>query len=102
MRGCPACIIVGVQENDEMKSPKRCYSAFCLLMLLPMQSSFAAAGWGRVNMQGAVIETACAIDTESRDQTIDMSIAPLSQIIRDGKGLRAHSVFVWLIVYWSA
>lgn len=93
MRGCPACIIVGEQENDEMKSPKRCYSAFCLLILLPMQSSLAAAGWGRVNMQGAVIETACAIDTESRDQTIDMSIAPLSQIIRDGKGAtRAFSI----------
>ncbi len=77
----------GVQENNEMKRPKMCYSAFCLLVLLPMQSSLAAAGWGRVNMQGAVIETACAIDTHSRDQTIDMSIVPLSQIIRDGKGV---------------
>ncbi|CAI1243971.1 TPA: fimbrial protein [Serratia fonticola] len=69
-----------------MKQPEMLYSAFCLLMLLPMQSSLAAAGWGRVNMQGAVIETACAIDTNSRDQTIDMSVAPLNQIIRDGKG----------------
>ncbi|HHQ4314452.1 TPA: fimbrial protein [Serratia fonticola] len=63
------------------------YSALCLLMLLPIQSSQAAAGWGRVNMQGAVIETACAIDTDSRDQTIDMSVLPLSQIMRDGQGL---------------
>lgn len=63
------------------------YSALCLLMLLPIQSSLAVAGWGRVNMQGAVIETACAIDTDSRDQTIDMSVLPLSQIIRDGQGL---------------
>ncbi|HFF8968845.1 fimbrial protein [Serratia marcescens] len=76
-----------------MKSSKMHYSAFCLLILLPMQNSLAAAGWGRVNMQGAVIETACAIDTESRDQTIDMSITPLSQIIRDGKGAtRAFSI----------
>lgn len=80
-------------ENDEMKQPGMLYSAFCLLMLLPMQSSVAAAGWGRVNMQGAVIETACAIDTNSRDQTIDMSVAPLSQIIRDGQGaIRPFSI----------
>ncbi|WP_258090195.1 fimbrial protein [Serratia liquefaciens] len=64
------------------------YSALCLLMLLPIENSQAtAAGWGRVNMQGAVIETACAIDTDSRDQTIDMSVLPLSQIMRDGQGL---------------
>lgn len=61
------------------------YPALCLLMLLPGQSS-QAAGWGQVNMQGAVIETACAIDTDSLDQTIDMSVIPLSQIIRDGEG----------------
>ncbi|MGE6469015.1 fimbrial protein [Serratia proteamaculans] len=62
--------------------------AFCMLALLPWgQEALAkAAGWGRVNMQGAVIETACAIDTHSRDQTIDMSVLPLSQIIRDGQG----------------
>ncbi|WP_413507996.1 fimbrial protein [Serratia proteamaculans] len=62
--------------------------AFCILALLPWQKSALAhsAGWGRVNMQGAVIETACAIDINSRDQTIDMSVLPLSQIIRDGQG----------------
>lgn len=65
------------------------HSAFCLLILLPMVSCpLQASGWGRVNMQGAVIETACAIDTESRDQTIDMAILPLSQITRDGHGLK--------------
>lgn len=63
------------------------YSALCILTLLPIQSSQAAVGWGRVNMQGAVIETACAIDTGSRDQTIDISVLPLSQILRDGQGL---------------
>ncbi|CAI0696831.1 fimbrial protein [Serratia quinivorans] len=63
--------------------------AFCLLALLPVADGAyaASAGWGRVNMQGAVIETACAIDTDSRDQTIDMSVLPLGQIIRDGQGL---------------
>ncbi|HII4325964.1 TPA: fimbrial protein [Enterobacter cloacae] len=70
-----------------MKQPRIHYSALCLLMLSPIENSQAAAGWGRVNMQGAVIETACAIDTNSRDQTIDMSVLPLSQIMRDGQGL---------------
>lgn len=44
-------------------------------------------GWGRVNMQGAIIDTACAIAAGSRDQTIDMETIPLGQIIRDGQGL---------------
>lgn len=73
------------------------YSALCLLMLSPFENSQAAAsGWGRVNMQGAVIETACAIDTNSRDQTIDMSVLPLSQIMRDGQGL-THPFSIKLI-----
>lgn len=72
-----------------MKKVLSRHSAFCLLILLSMVSCPSqASGWGRVNMQGAVIETACAIDTESRDQTIDMFILPLSQIIRDGHGLK--------------
>ncbi|CAI0905637.1 PAP fimbrial minor pilin protein precursor [Serratia proteamaculans] len=49
--------------------------------------SVMPAGWGRVNMQGSIIETACAIDTQSRDQTIDMDTAPVSQIARDGQGV---------------
>lgn len=37
-------------------------------------------------MQGAIIDTACAIAIESRDQTIDMEVVPLADIIRDGQG----------------
>ncbi|WP_420284033.1 fimbrial protein [Serratia liquefaciens] len=44
------------------------------------------AGWGRVNMQGSIIDTACAIAVNSREQTIDMGVLPLSDIIRDGQG----------------
>lgn len=43
-------------------------------------------GWGRVNMQGAIIDTACAIAVDSRYQTIDMDIVPVADIIRDGEG----------------
>lgn len=35
-------------------------------------------------MQGAIIETACAIATESREQIIDMNTIPFSQFSRNG------------------
>lgn len=41
---------------------------------------------GTVKMYGSIIETACAIDVGSRDQTIDMGSIPISQIKRDGQG----------------
>lgn len=41
---------------------------------------------GRVNMQGAIIDDACAISVESSEQTIDMDMIPLAEIIRDGMG----------------
>lgn len=50
------------------------------------QLSNSLQGEGRVNMQGSIIDTACAIAVESREQTIDMGITPLSEIIRDGHG----------------
>lgn len=37
-------------------------------------------------MQGAIIDTACAIAVESQEQTIDMEVVPLADIIRDGQG----------------
>ncbi|TFZ53466.1 type 1 fimbrial protein [Serratia proteamaculans] len=46
------------------------------------------AGWGRVNMQGAILATACAIATQSSDQTIDMATMSASQLMREGKGER--------------
>ncbi|MBJ2099152.1 type 1 fimbrial protein [Serratia ureilytica] len=45
-----------------------------------------APGWGRVNMQGAILYTACAISTGSREQIIDMGVLPVSEIRVSGKG----------------
>lgn len=39
-----------------------------------------------VKMRGSIIETACAIDVGSRDQTVEMGSLPLTQIRRDGQG----------------
>jgi type 1 fimbria pilin len=63
----------------------------CILTLLLYISSAQAAhptqGWGRVNMQGAIIDTACAIAAGSREQVIDMETVPVANIIRDGQGM---------------
>lgn len=44
------------------------------------------SGWGVVNMQGAIIETACAIAVESQNQSIDIEVTSIADISRDGKG----------------
>ncbi|BEO22614.1 fimbrial protein [Serratia nevei] len=41
---------------------------------------------GRVNMQGAIFDAACAIATQSREQIIDIDIVPTAEIIRGGEG----------------
>ncbi|MBU5412431.1 fimbrial protein [Serratia ureilytica] len=71
---------------------KRCVpyfvSPFILLVLLNSQAQSAhfSQGWGRVNMQGSIIDTACAIAAGSREQTIDMDTVPVGDIMRDGQG----------------
>lgn len=49
-----------------------------------------------VKMSGSIIETACAIDVGSRDQTIDMGSLALTDIRRDGKG-PYHSFAIRLV-----
>jgi type 1 fimbria pilin len=36
-------------------------------------------------MQGSIIDTACAIAVSSREQSIDLGVIPLADIIRDGQ-----------------
>jgi type 1 fimbria pilin len=58
------------------------------LLILPVTSWAVDQGAGRVRMQGSIIETPCAIAVNSRDQSIDMSVLPVEQIMRDGRGPR--------------
>ena len=58
-----------------------------LLMANDSQAAYSSQGWGRVNMQGAIIDTACAIATESQEQVIEMETVPVTDIVRDGKGI---------------
>lgn len=61
---------------------------FCMFIsiLASSHAGNSSFGWGVVNMQGAIIETACAIAVESQDQSIDMEVIPMSVILRDGEG----------------
>ncbi|MEL5376842.1 fimbrial protein [Serratia marcescens] len=52
-----------------------------------MPATASVIGWGRVNMEGAIVNAACGLEAASRDQTIDMKILPVEQITRDGHGL---------------
>ncbi|CAI1095381.1 fimbrial protein [Serratia proteamaculans] len=62
-----------------------CILISCFISAVP-QVAAKAQGGGRVNMQGAIIDTACAIAAGSREQTIDMDAVPVGNIARDGQG----------------
>ncbi|WP_411749732.1 fimbrial protein [Serratia marcescens] len=44
-------------------------------------------GEGRVHVNGSIIDSACSIDVDSREQSIDMGTIPLSVIRQSGQGL---------------
>lgn len=69
-----------------MRQGKVAPCLLCVLFGFSSQAISASQGWGRVNMQGAILDTACAIATESREQIIDMKNVPASDIARDGQG----------------
>jgi len=69
----------------------RCLAFLLLVLCLPVSAKANHSGdfgHGIVRMQGSIITTACAIDTKSRDQTIDMSVLPINQLVNNG---RSHS-----------
>ncbi|MDK7100073.1 fimbrial protein [Klebsiella aerogenes] len=60
------------------------------------EASEKVSGWGRVSMQGSIIDSACSIDTDSLEQTIDMDTIATSEIIRNGQG-RSKSFSINLV-----
>lgn len=70
---------------------KDCYSlsifVFLLLSFTHPINAIADQGHGRVNVQGSIVEVPCAIDTQSRDQSVDMGVTPTAVIARDGRGI---------------
>jgi type 1 fimbria pilin len=57
-----------------------------LLIALICSPGVQAGSGGIVNMKGSIVDTPCAIDTGSLDQTIDMASRPVSDLVRDGAG----------------
>ena len=56
------------------------------LLSLPAMASPMKTDWGRVSMEGSITDTACAIDPGSLEQTIDMAIFPIGQLVQNGVG----------------
>ncbi|MEW7000363.1 hypothetical protein M5585_07005 [Serratia ureilytica] len=50
---------------------------------------------GRINMQGAINDAACAIATESREQVFDLDVTSFSDIYPGGEGKVTPSAFIW-------
>ncbi|WNN49334.1 fimbrial protein [Siccibacter colletis] len=53
----------------------------------------SAQGYGRVSMQGSITDTPCAIAMADRDQTIQLDVATIGELIHNGRGpLRTFSL----------
>ncbi len=66
-----------------MKGWRKYKALLCILGIfsaIPTVFSASSHGWGKVLMSGEIVDTACTIETDSRDQIIDMGIIPLSII----------------------
>lgn len=61
------------------------YLIFGMLSVCSPAFSAPSQGWGKVSMYGEIVDTACAIETGSRDQTIDMGVIPISVLKQSGK-----------------
>ncbi|MFV8979241.1 fimbrial protein [Serratia fonticola] len=56
--------------------------------LLPSAASaYINVDFGYVDLQGNILHAPCTIDTNSRDQSIDMGITPIGEIARNGRGV---------------
>lgn len=65
------------------------FSHIVITCLLMIAGSAVAKdlGHGRVGMRGEILDAACGVDTASQDQTIDMLVQPLSEVIASGSGI---------------
>lgn len=56
------------------------------LALLSSAHAEPSALWGRVGMSGSIVDSACAIDTGSYEQAVDMGVLPVGTIRQKGHG----------------
>lgn len=69
---------------------KRISLSVCLMLVSVMGLSSVNAEtsplWGRVGMSGSIVDSACAIDTGSYEQTVEMGVLPVGTIRQQGHG----------------
>ncbi|HEO9034751.1 MULTISPECIES: fimbrial protein [Serratia] len=72
----------------------------CILISVSLNHAALAADFtpfqGHVNMQGTILDAACAIAAGSREQVIDLDIFPTAEIVRNGQGI-SHPFSIELI-----
>lgn len=56
------------------------------LMVLPYVQAEPSPILGRVSMNGSIVNSACAIDIGSYEQTVDMGLLPAGNIRQEGQG----------------
>lgn len=63
------------------------YKFSWLTFILLLETSFSSycSAESLITMNGSIIETACSIDINSKDQTIEMGSLSISQITQDGQ-----------------
>lgn len=64
----------------------RIYSTLILTTFLPIAAAAVTHGHGHVQMQGTIIDTACAIATGEADQSISMGTLAMSELMSNGHG----------------
>ncbi|HGU9824254.1 TPA: fimbrial protein [Enterobacter cancerogenus] len=65
---------------------QRLYISLLLTAGLPLAALGATHGYGRVQMQGSIIDTACAIAAGEADQSISMGTLAVSELMRNARG----------------
>ncbi|MFC0228325.1 fimbrial protein [Serratia aquatilis] len=63
------------------------FAAATLLLLAGGVIALPVWGGSSLNMNGAIVATACDIDIKSRDQTIDMGRLPFNEIVSNSQAL---------------
>ncbi|MFP2240616.1 fimbrial protein [Pseudescherichia vulneris] len=57
-----------------------------LMTNMPLIAVSATLGHGHVKMQGAIVDTACAIATGEADQSVSMGTLSFSELVNHGRG----------------
>lgn len=73
-------LLIVLDGGVSMKKTQKTVFGLLLILYVPFLYAQSDIQKGRVNMQGEILESACTIDVNSLDQTIDMGNIPASSI----------------------